>query len=212
MHVEKDMRITESVKQAGTLIAPREVRKTIVNLPNLLTLARILLIPVFVLLFLDPTPERALAAGLVFATASLTDLLDGYLARRRSQVTKLGHLLDPIADKLLVLSGLILLVHFHRVAAVVAILIIAREVAVTGMRALAASEGLALPVETTAKYKMTAQVLAIVLLIVEDSFVPASWNLHLIGTVLLYVALALGLISGGQYVVKFWRQFKLKEL
>jgi len=59
---------------------------------------------------------------------------------------------------------------------------------------------------------MTAQVLAIVLLIVEDSFVPASWNLHLIGTVLLYVALALGLISGGQYVVKFWRQFKLKEL
>ena len=144
--------------------------------------------------------------------AAVTDLLDGYLARRRSQVTKLGRLLDPIADKLLVLSGLILLVQLQRVAAVVAILIIAREVAVTGVRAIAASQGIVLSAETIGKYKMVAQVVAIVLLILEDGIVPAAWNLHLVGTVVLYAALALALISGGRYLLSFWRQVALKEL
>ncbi|OLB03978.1 MAG: CDP-diacylglycerol--glycerol-3-phosphate 3-phosphatidyltransferase [Nitrospirae bacterium] len=182
------------------------------NLPNLLTLSRILLIPVFVLLFWTPTPGRSLAAAVVFVIAAVTDLLDGYLARRRSQVTKLGRLLDPIADKLLVLSGLILLVQLQRVAAVVAILIIAREVAVTGVRAIAASQGIVLSAETIGKYKMVAQVVAIVLLILEDGIVPAAWNLHLVGTVVLYAALALALISGGRYLLSFWRQVALKEL
>ena len=199
-----------SMKEAGALVGQRGLEQTNVNLPNLLTLARILLIPVFVVLFSTPTPERALAAALVFVVAAVTDLLDGYLARRRSQVTKLGRLLDPIADKLLVLSGLILLVQFQRVAAVVAILIIAREVAVTGVRAIAASEGMTLPVERTGKYKMTLQVVAIVFLILQDGLLLPSWNLHLIGTGLLYLALTLGLISGGQYFVAFWRQVRLK--
>ncbi|MGH7429356.1 MAG: CDP-diacylglycerol--glycerol-3-phosphate 3-phosphatidyltransferase, partial [Candidatus Methylomirabilaceae bacterium] len=189
-----------------------EARDTNVNLPNLLTVSRILLIPVFVLLFWTPTPGRSLAAAVVFVIAAVTDLLDGYLARRRSQVTKLGRLLDPIADKLLVLSGLILLVQYQRVAAVVAILIIAREVAVTGVRAIAASQGIVLSAETIGKYKMVAQVVAIVLLILEDGIVPAAWNLHLVGTVVLYAALALALISGGRYLLSFWRQVALKEL
>ena len=200
----------DSIKEAGSLVGQRGLEQTNVNLPNLLTLARILLIPVFVVLFSTPTPERSLAAALVFVVAAVTDLLDGYLARRRSQVTKLGRLLDPIADKLLVLSGLILLVQFQRVAAVVAILIIAREVAVTGVRAIAASEGLTLPVERTGKYKMTLQVVAIVFLILQNGPLLASWNLHLIGTGLLYLALMLGLISGGQYFVTFWRQVRFK--
>ncbi|MFQ5991145.1 MAG: CDP-diacylglycerol--glycerol-3-phosphate 3-phosphatidyltransferase [Nitrospiraceae bacterium] len=200
----------DSIKEAGSLVSQRGLEQTNVNLPNLLTLARILLIPVFVVLFSTPTPERSLAAALVFVVAAVTDLLDGYLARRRSQVTKLGRLLDPIADKLLVLSGLILLVQFQRVAAVIAILIIAREVAVTGVRAIAASEGMTLPVERTGKYKMTLQVIAIVFLILQDGLLFPSWNLHLIGTGLLYLALALGLISGGQYFVTFWRQVRFK--
>ncbi|MBI4401466.1 MAG: CDP-diacylglycerol--glycerol-3-phosphate 3-phosphatidyltransferase [Nitrospirae bacterium] len=180
------------------------------NLPNLLTLTRILLIPVFVVLFSSPTPSRSLAAAVVFVVAAMTDLLDGYVARRRSQVTKLGKLLDPIADKLLVLSGLILLVQFQRVAALVAILIIAREVAVTGVRAIAASEGIVLEAETIGKYKMVAQVIAIVLLILEDGIAPAFWNLHAVGTVLLYAALALALVSGGRYLLNFWRQVAIK--
>jgi CDP-diacylglycerol--glycerol-3-phosphate 3-phosphatidyltransferase len=206
------MPVTEGVKQTGPIAAGWGAGHTNVNLPNLLTLSRILLIPVFVLLFWTPTPGRSLAAAVVFVIAAVTDLLDGYLARRRSQVTKLGRLLDPIADKLLVLSGLILLVQFQRVAAVVAILIIAREVAVTGVRAIAASQGIVLSAETIGKYKMVAQVVAIVLLILEDGILPAAWNLHLVGTVVLYAALALALISGGRYLFSFWRQVALKEL
>ncbi|MER3422033.1 MAG: CDP-diacylglycerol--glycerol-3-phosphate 3-phosphatidyltransferase [Nitrospiraceae bacterium] len=192
-------------KQTESLVVKLHARDTNVNLPNLLTFARILLIPVFVLLFSTPTPDRSLAAALVFVVAAVTDLLDGYLARRRSQVTKLGRLLDPIADKLLVLSGLVLLVQFQRVAALVAILIIAREVAVTGIRAIAAAEGIVLAAETMGKYKMTAQVIAIVMLILEEDFLPFV-NLHVTGAALLYVALALGLISGWRYLASFWRQ------
>lgn len=177
-----------------------------VKLPNLLTIGRILLIPVFVVLFADPTPVRSLVAACIFVAAAVTDLLDGYLARRRGQVTSLGKLLDPIADKLLVLSGLILLVQFDRVPAVIAILIIAREVAVTGARAVAASQGIVLAAETLGKYKMVLQVIAIVMLILPDDFLPMPVGLHQVGTVVLYVSLALALVSGGNYLSSFWRQ------
>lgn len=206
------MRVTEVVKQVGPVPAAGVVRDTNMNLPNLLTLCRILLIPVFVVLFASPTPVRSLAAALVFVVAAVTDWLDGYVARRRAEVTKVGRLLDPIADKLLVLSGLILLVQFQRVAAVIAILMIAREVAVTGVRAIAASEGIVLSAETIGKYKMVLQVVAVVVLILEEGVLPSSWNLHFVGTGLLYGALVLGLISGGQYLLNFWRQVAIKGL
>ena len=204
------MPFTEA-KQTDALVAKLGAREANVNLPNLLTFSRLLLIPIFILLFSHPTPERSVAAATVFGIAAITDLLDGYLARRRSEVTRLGRLLDPIADKLLVISGLILLVEFQRVSAIVAILIIAREVAVTGIRAISAAEGIVLSAETTGKYKMTAQVLAIICLIVADSVDP-EWNAYAIGNVLLYGALMLGLISGAKYLVTFWRQISLKGL
>lgn len=202
---------SSKVKQTEVLLTKLETQETNVNLPNVLTVARILLIPVFVLLFSTPTPKRSFIAALIFVIAAVTDLLDGYLARRRSQITKLGRLLDPIADKLLVLSGVILLVQFQRVQATIAILIIAREVAVTGIRGIAASEGIVLAAETTGKYKMTAQVIAIVLLVLQDSY-PLLWNLHAIGTAFLYIALILGLVSGGQYLLQFSRQVAVKGL
>lgn len=206
------MRATEAVKQTGAMVPGSTAQPTNVNLANLLTLSRILLIPVFVMLFLSPTPERSLAAALVFVVAAVTDLLDGYVARRRGQITKLGKLLDPIADKLLVLSGLILLVQFDRIPALVAIVIIAREVAVTGVRAIAVSEGIVLAAETIGKWKMAVQVVAIVLLILEGSLEPVAWPLHLIGTGLLYIALVLALVSGSQYLANFWRQVAVKKL
>ncbi len=183
-----------------------------INLPNLVTIGRILLIPVFVVLFADPTPSRSLVAAGVFVIAAVTDLLDGYLARRRGQVTSLGKLLDPIADKLLVLSGLILLVQFDRVPAVIAILIIAREVAVTGVRAVAASQGIVLAAETLGKYKMVLQVVAIVMLILENEFLPIPGGLHQVGTLFLYGSLALALVSGGNYLANFWRQVTSRGL
>ena len=194
------------------LAAWRSVGQESLNLPNFITLTRILLIPVFVVLFATPTPNRSFSAALVFAVAAVTDLLDGYLARRNGQVTTLGQLLDPIADKLLVLSALILLVNIDRVSALVAILIIAREVAVTGVRAIAAGEGMVIAAETTGKYKMALQVVAIVLLILEDTFVSDLGNLHLAGIVTLYLSLVLGYVSGGHYVWSFWKQVVAKGL
>jgi CDP-diacylglycerol--glycerol-3-phosphate 3-phosphatidyltransferase len=190
----------------------RSVGQESLNLPNFITLTRILLIPVFVVLFVTPTPNRSLTAALVFVVAAVTDLLDGYLARRNGQVTTLGKLLDPIADKLLVLSALILLVNVDRVSALVAILIIAREVAVTGVRAIAAGEGMVIASETTGKYKMALQVVAIVLLILEGTFMSDFGNLHLAGIVTLYLSLVLGYISGGHYVWSFWKQVVAKGL
>ncbi len=190
----------------------REIGQESINLPNLLTLGRILLIPVFVILFTTPTPDRSLIAAVIFTVAALTDLLDGYIARRTGQVTKLGKLLDPIADKLLVLSALILLVNIDRVSALVAIFVIAREVAVTGIRAIAAGEGLIIVAEMAGKYKMALQVVAIVLLILEGTGLADLGNMHLAGTVTLYLSLVLGYISGGQYVWRFWKQVVAKEL
>jgi CDP-diacylglycerol--glycerol-3-phosphate 3-phosphatidyltransferase len=198
------VRTTDTLKQADSIAN--------INLPNFLTVVRILLIPVFVVLFSDPAPDRSLAAAIVFVIAAVTDLLDGYLARRHSQITRLGRLLDPIADKLLVLSGLILLVQFDRVAAIVAILIIAREVAVTGVRAIASAQGITIEAETTGKYKMVVQVVAIVFLLLEDGILPAAWHPHEIGTGLLYVALALALYSGNRYLWSFWQQSSSKGL
>jgi CDP-diacylglycerol--glycerol-3-phosphate 3-phosphatidyltransferase len=199
-------------KHAGLLLMRSAAQESNINLPNVLTLTRILLIPVFVVLFVAPTPSRSLAAAVVFVVAALTDLLDGYLARRCGQVTKLGRLLDPIADKLLVLSALIVLVQVDRVSALIAILIIAREVAVTGIRAIAATEGIIISAEATGKYKMALQVIAIVLLILEGTVLSEYGNVHLAGIVTLYLSVVLGYLSGGQYVWNFWRQISLKGL
>lgn len=190
----------------------REVGQESLNLPNLITLVRILLIPVFVIFFITPTPDRSLSAAVIFVVAAITDLLDGFIARRTGQVTKLGKLLDPIADKLLVLSALILLVNVDRVSALAAILVIAREVAVTGIRAIAAGEGMIIVAETTGKYKMALQVVAITLLVLEGTSLAELGNLHLAGTVTLYLSLVLGYISGGQYVWSFWKQVVARGL
>ncbi len=190
----------------------KEIGQESLNLPNCLTLVRIFLIPVFVVTFITPTPDRSLVAAGIFVVAAVTDLLDGYIARRTGQITKLGKLLDPIADKLLVLSALILLVNIDRVSALVAILVIARELAVTGVRSIAAGEGVIIAAEMTGRYKMALQVIAVVLLILEGTGLAALGNMHLAGTVTLYLSLVLGYVSGGQYIWNFWKQVYVKEL
>ena len=112
-----------------------------VNIPNVLTMLRIVAVPVIVVALLDETPNGDVIAAALFALAALTDGLDGYIARRRSQVTTFGKLMDPLADKLLIVAALIALVSLDRLAAWVAMVIIARELAVTGLRALAAERG-----------------------------------------------------------------------
>jgi CDP-diacylglycerol---glycerol-3-phosphate 3-phosphatidyltransferase len=172
------------------------------NLPNVLTMLRILAVPVIVVALLASTPDGdALAAG-VFALAALTDGLDGYFARSRNAVTTFGKLMDPLADKLLIIAALISLVSLHRLAAWVAMVIIARELAVTGLRALAAERGVVIAASWMGKVKTILQVAAIFALIVQD---PAP----LWADILLYAAVAMTLISGADYF--FGLRRKLNE-
>jgi CDP-diacylglycerol--glycerol-3-phosphate 3-phosphatidyltransferase len=180
--------------------------ETYFNLPNSITLLRILLIPVFVWLFSEPTSDRALVAGLVFAGAAFTDFLDGYLARRSGQITNLGKLLDPVADKLLVASGLILLVQFQRVAVWLAIVMIARELIVTGARAVAAKEGFVVSADSLGKFKVVGQIGGILCLILQGVWIQFEDLLSHVGIGLLYIALFFSLLSGWRYLIQIFKK------
>ena len=199
------MRATEAYKLKSTQ-SQSAIDEPFLNLPNSLTLSRILLIPVFVFLFSTPTAERSVAAALIFLIAALTDLLDGYLARRRGQITNLGKLLDPVADKLLVASGLILLVQYQRIEVWLVIVMIARELAVTGARTVAAKEGFILPADSMGKVKVVCQVSGILCLILEETLVLPLVSLHSIGMIVIYCALVLSLISGGRYILEILKK------
>ena len=142
------------------------------NLPNYLTLARILIVPLLVVILLTPIAEDYfgisgyVVAIVVFLIATLTDILDGHLARRRNQVSTLGKLLDPIADKLLISAALIVLVEKHLAPAWTVVIILGREFIVTGLRSVAAAEGIIIQAQTSGKIKMWAQCVAIVALLI----------------------------------------------
>jgi CDP-diacylglycerol---glycerol-3-phosphate 3-phosphatidyltransferase len=163
-----------------------------INLPNFLTLLRILAAPVVVVALLGETPNGdALAAG-VFALAALTDGLDGYFARSRDAVTTFGKLMDPVADKLLIAAALVSLVSLDRLAAWVAMVIIAREFAVTVMRAIAAERGIVIAASWMGKVKTVLQIAAVFALIAAN---PAPLWVD----VLVYLAVAVTVISGADY-------------
>jgi CDP-diacylglycerol--glycerol-3-phosphate 3-phosphatidyltransferase len=170
------------------------------NLPNILTGIRLACIPVLVGLFYLPVEHHQQLAALTFVIASATDVIDGYLARRRSQITNLGKLLDPVADKLLIMAALLLLVESGKLWAWVAILIIGREIAVTGLRAMASARGTVMAAEGMGKFKMIFQVIGITFLFLAD---PANHGpLWIAGAGTLAIAVVLALISGGQYAVR----------
>ena len=183
-----------------------ETAVKILNVPNLLSLSRILSVPVFIILMLEPSPVRALVAGIVFSLASATDWLDGYLARKWGQVTKVGKLLDPIADKILIMAALVTLVEIRSevVHSWMAIVIIGREFAVTGLRAIAASDGIVIPAETVGKYKVGAQITAVLSLLL-DYYLDKGWLTDL-GRIALWIAMVLAVYSAIQYFMKYWNQ------
>ena len=162
------------------------------NLPNVLTLLRILAVPVVVVALLDGTPNGDMLAAIVFALAALTDGLDGYIARSRDSVTTFGKLMDPLADKLLITAALISLVSLNRLPAWVAMVIIAREFAVTGLRSIAADRGVVIAASWMGKVKTVLQIAAVFALII---FNPAP----LWADILVYLALAATIISGFDY-------------
>ncbi|MDX8047003.1 CDP-diacylglycerol--glycerol-3-phosphate 3-phosphatidyltransferase [Gracilibacillus sp. S3-1-1] len=184
------------------------------NIPNRITLSRICLIPIFIILLSYPfdwgvwnigenaIPISHLVAVIIFAIASATDWLDGYYARKYNLVTNLGKFLDPMADKLLVSAAFILLISLEMAPAWVVILIISREFAVTGLRLVAAGEGIVLAAGQLGKLKTVLQILAIIAMLLHNvPFVALGLPIDLI---LLYAALIITVVSGVEYFIKNW--------
>lgn len=182
------------------------------NLPNILTVLRIFLVPFLVAVLLDKRSiqldagwvvlTREVLALVIFVAAALTDLLDGYLARKRRQVTKFGKLLDPIADKVLVSAALISLVELNRVAAWMVVLIVSREFAVSALRYLALTEGVTIAASYFGKAKMVSQVVAVSLLLLA----PHSQLVEDAGQIALVLAVLLTLGSMVDYFRAFVRR------
>lgn len=181
------------------------------NLPNSLTLARIVLVPLLVVVLLTSFQghlvlglPKGMAAALIFGVASLTDWADGYLARRRKQITVLGQLLDPIADKLLTTAAFVSLVQLDMVPAWIVAVIIGRELAVTGLRGVAHTRGLIMPASGLGKLKMVAQVVAILaLMLASDLTGDTRWWLRLLGHAAVWVVVGLALWSAVEYYQTF---------
>ncbi len=169
------------------------------TLANKLTVLRIALIPPVMVCLTNASPGWNALAALFFGVASLTDYLDGYLSRTRNEISRLGKLLDPMADKLLIAAVYITLVELGRAPAWIVTVIVGRELAVTGLRAMAAAEGLVVAADTLGKWKMVAQVVAALALILD---------LRPLGDYALWVALTLTLVSGVDYVRRYWFLFE----
>lgn len=179
------------------------------NLPNSLTLLRIFAVPLLVAVLL--TRYDVLIAALIFLAASVTDLLDGYFARKRGQVTTLGILLDPVADKLLISSAFISLVQLQIVQAWMVVIIIGREFAVSGLRSIASAQGFTIDASQVGKIKMATQVAAVTLLILGDQY-P---TFHAMGGIALWFVVLFAILSAIDYFRTFWTKiddrFKARE-
>jgi CDP-diacylglycerol--glycerol-3-phosphate 3-phosphatidyltransferase len=184
----------------------------VATLPNLLSLFRIALIPILVYFLTDPGKQSGLLAAATFFIASLTDFFDGYFARRQGSTSTLGKFLDPLADKLLVTAVLIMLAAIDRtprVPAPLVVVLVAREFAVTGLRAIASGEGIILAAEELGKYKMLLQMFAIhgLLLHYRYGFI----DFYIFGMYFLWIALVISLWSGIDYYLKVFRQVRAKH-
>ena len=183
----------------------------ILNLPNILTLMRIAAIPLLAALLMSDSRVAGFWAAALFSLASITDWLDGYLARRMGIVTIFGKFLDPIADKLIVMAALIMILPFNRVPAWMVLVILGREIIITGLRGIASSEGIVIQASDLGKYKTIFQIVAIIGLILHYNY---NWffgishelltvNMHNVGMFFLWIATALTVWSGIDYLFRF---------
>ena len=180
---------------------PSKRIKKIVSHPNCLTLFRVAAVPVIVVLLLFPNRLFVFVAALLFSVAAITDFLDGFFARRRGLVSNFGKVMDPLADKLLVSSAFIMLASLGWIPAWIVCIIIGRELAVTGLRNIAAQQGKHISASRLGKYKTGFQIAAIIPLLIHFQYFTIDF--HAIGTVFLWAALGLTLLSGVDYFYRF---------
>jgi CDP-diacylglycerol--glycerol-3-phosphate 3-phosphatidyltransferase len=196
----------------------RSLAEDALNIPNLLTFGRILMIPLC-LWFLDQdTPRSGFWAGIVFTLAALTDVLDGYLARKLGVVSVLGKLLDPLADKLIVMASLVWMVPMGRMPAWVVVVLVGRELSVTGLRSVAASEGVIISAGAEGKTKTALQMIGIIALLAGFPYHLSYAGIDLgvvdvarVGRVLVYLSLVFSMASAGQYILLFGEAVEAKE-
>ena len=188
------------------IVAKVQQRAITRNIPNLLSAVRILAIPIVIGFLSWPGPRASFLAALIFSLASLTDLLDGYIARQQKQETAVGKLLDPMADKLLVLSCMIMLIPLERIPAWMVVLIIGREVAVTGLRGIASADGLVIGASRWGKIKLILQTFSLIGLMMHYRYLGIDF--HLLGMIFLWGALITTLWSGIDYFRKFYRKIQ----
>ena len=200
-----------------SVVEPVGIRSQLGTLPNLLSLGRIALVPVIVALVYSSSPGARAVAGMVFVVASITDFLDGWLARRHGITTALGQFLDPLADKLLVASALIMMVGYGpspRVPAWMVATIVVRELAVTGLRGIAVRDGTVMAAQELGKYKMVFQMFAVTGLLIHHRYgVPGTtWQLDFAaaGMLFMWVALVFSVWSGIEYTQRVARHLSLR--
>lgn len=183
------------------------------HLPNFLTLSRILVVPPMAIILTSPTRSAGFLAAALFAIASFTDWLDGYLARRLEIITVLGKFLDPIADKLLVMAALIMIIPLDRVPAWMVLVILSREIVITGLRGIASNEGIVIAASNLGKYKTIFQIVAILGLLLHYKYhwlfgVQSSFfyvDMHNVGIFYLWIATIITIWSGVDYLVRFFK-------
>ena len=183
----------------------------ILNIPNILTMLRIAAIPLMAALLLSPSKSAGFWAAIVFALASITDWLDGYLARRMGIVTVFGKFLDPIADKLIVMAALIMILPFGRVPAWMVLVILGREIVITGLRGIASTEGIVIQASELGKFKTIFQIVAILGLLLHYDYnwlfgIDHPWlhvNMHNLGMFYFWIATILTVWSGTDYLIRF---------
>lgn len=170
------------------------------NLPNSLTFSRILAVPLLVILLLSNIENKELITFIIFTLAALTDTLDGYIARKKNQISIFGQLLDPIADKLLIVSVFICFIELDIVSAWMVVIIIGREISVTGFRALASSKGIHISASLLGKIKMNAETFTIALLLLGEKYLG---NLFVLSQIGLYLVIITAVISSAEYFIKY---------
>jgi CDP-diacylglycerol--glycerol-3-phosphate 3-phosphatidyltransferase len=174
------------------------------NLPNTITMMRISVVPFLFFLLASPGPFWSIILALLFVAASITDFLDGYIARRYNLVTTMGKFLDPLADKLIVNTAMILMIPIGRIEAWIVAVIIIRDFIVDGIRTIASSEGIYIQASALGKQKTVAQIFAVTALMIHHPFL--GLDAHLVGTIVLYIAFFLTIYSGIDYLIKFYRE------
>lgn len=201
--------MSDVVERAARLPRVRGLKEDAFNLPNILTMLRIVMIPIVMLMLQEGTPAMNFWAGWVYTAATITDALDGYLARKRGLVSVVGKFLDPLADKLLVMATLVLMVGMGRVPAWIVVVILARELSISMLRMIASTEGVVIAAGEGGKAKTALQMVAVLFLMLHHRYLVDFWfverfvDFNVAGLWLLYLSVVFAITSAGEYVKLF---------